>query len=168
MSYMERLLTLSYLLKEFGPVKGERAIQKLIYLIQSHTYSIGYIFHWRKYGPVSETLDDDLLEAEMLGYIKIIWDNNIPVYICPDNPGITSYWQEKSRRYKLPSAIQRTTRMLKTIFGESEISNPWKIQLIASFDYLKKNDRDNLELFQENIPSEELIYVESVLKKLAI
>ena len=164
---MDRLLTLSHLLREFGTIKGEKAIQKLIYLIQSHTHNLGYNFEWKKYGPVSESLGEDILEAEILGYINISWENSVPVYRCSDSQGFTKYWQDKSRDYSLPVSLVKITQILKVSLDDNKINNPEIMQLLASFDFLKRNNLKNLESFQEKISNDNLLYAKNLLNKLS-
>ena len=83
---MDRLLRLSLIIKNLGSIKGDKNLQKMIYLLQSHGDDIGYHFKWNVFGPVSFQLENDSLitiSGRVMLYGKTI--DNVKVSIFRNN-----------------------------------------------------------------------------------
>ena len=162
---VDRLLSISKILQLSGPIKGEKTIQKLVYLIQSHCENLGYSFNWNKYGPVSKALDQDLLEADMLKLIRISWDDKVPTYEFPDTVGITRYWKEKSNTFSLSSNLISEIDRLIGILGNA-LRDPKQMEILASVDYLQKYDRLKLDNYREEFGKKDYFVASKILGSL--
>lgn len=162
---VDRLLTISKILQLSGPIKGEKTIQKLVYLIQSHCENLGYSFNWNKYGPVSKTLDRDLLEAEMLKLIKISWDDKIPIYDLPASVGVSEFWRKKSDAFALSPNLCSEINRLSAILGKN-MRDPRMMEVLASVDYLKKNDETKLNSYREEYCKDDYSTASDLLSQL--
>lgn len=162
---VDRLLTISKILQLSGPIKGEKTIQKLVYLIQSNCENLGYSFNWNKFGPVSKTLDRDLIEAEMLKLIKISWDDKIPIYDLPASVGVSEFWRKRSDNFALSGNLSSEIDRLCTILGKT-MRDPRAMEILASVDYLEKNDRTKLNNYREEYCKNDYLTASDLLDKL--
>ena len=141
---MDRLLRLSLILHELGSVKGEKNLQKLIYLIQSHGESIGYKFKWNLFGPISFNLQYDLEEAIAMGFIKINRNENVPVYTSTITAQDSIYWNKRINNLNLSEDVVLNISSISKLLDYSS-KYPNHIEIAASLDYLTKEDGLTIE-----------------------
>lgn len=141
---MDRLIRLSLVLQELGSIKGEKNFQKMIYLLQSHGESIGYVFKWNLFGPVSFKLQNDIEEAISLGFIKIDNKEDVPVYTSKITVQDSKYWKKRITNINLSENVVLNINSIAKLLDYSR-KYPNHIEIVASLDYLKKKDGLTIE-----------------------
>ena len=156
---MERLVTVAKIIESLGPVKGEKTLQKLIYLIDSNGCRLGYQFDWQQYGPISFQLQDDIHEICALGLISITYDNKIPVYRSPRSLNhLREFWRNKHKNFVPQTGLIHLLRFFQQL-GEKR-NNPKFLEILASMDYSNQYNQsgytttietdDNLQIMARN------------------
>ncbi len=141
---MDRLLRLSLILHELGDVKGEKNLQKMVYLIQSHGESIGYTFKWNLFGPISFKLQNDLEEAISLGFIAVNRSDQVPVYTSKITVQDSKYWKKRIDNINLSENVVLNIGSISKLLDYSR-KFPNHIEIAASLDYLTKEDGLTIE-----------------------
>jgi len=165
---MDRLVTLSKIIGALGPIKGEKSLQKLIYLTQCYGDKLGYQFNWNNYGPISFRLEKDIQEIRTLGLISISYDNDIPVYVGVDQSNqLTAFWRERLQQESIPPNSQRVIDFINSL-GDQR-TDPLFLELIASMDYLQRHEESDPVLRYQPDPrcDDELLHIaKSTLQQL--
>ncbi|MHA2089801.1 MAG: hypothetical protein ACW98K_02980 [Candidatus Kariarchaeaceae archaeon] len=173
MTRIDRVILLSHILESMGPIKGERCLQKLIYLLQTYGESLGYTFSWDYYGPVSYHIESDIDEAEALGFVNISWQNKVPMYSSKLQSVIRSeFWQKHLDQYQVPVKIKNQIPKLHKILSEN-LSNPLLMETMASLSYLTHSMKDDRlasqrlqELSQGRIDTSSITTARTMLEQL--
>lgn len=165
---MDRLVTLSKIIAALGPIKGEKSLQKLIYLTQCYGDKLGYQFNWNNYGPISFKLERDIQEIRTLGLISISYDNNIPVYIgVEQTDNLTVFWRDRLEQASIPPNSRRVIDFINSL-GDQR-TDPLFLELIASMDYLQRHEeQDPISRYQPDprCDAELLSIAQSTLQQL--
>ncbi len=170
---MERLLLLTHIIEYFGPIKGEKTIQKLVYLVQSINDYLYYTFRWDVFGPVSFDIEMDLYEAEALGLIDISWENNVPIYTAIVNEyDLPNYWKSIYNKTYPKDTVLHGFRYIQEVLGNS-IVNPTIMEIVASILYLVSSGydlsiNDIIELSGKSINQDELFSVKQIIDSLKL
>ncbi len=146
MNQIERMVNLTELIKNIGPIQGERCLQKFVYLVQNCCESIGYKFTWNFFGPVSYELEQDITEAEVIGLVNVARDNNIPTFNYGSNKvNLSKFWQNKISNNKLSDNVLAHLPKLKKILA-SNLSNPIIMETIASILFLREKEPSSQQI----------------------
>lgn len=135
---MDRLLRLSLVLQNLGSIKGEKNFQKLIYLLQSHGDDIGYHFKWNVFGPVSFQLENDIEEAINMGFIEKKNDE-VPIFYSSVNSQKSNFWKERTANIDISDKLLVKIKDVSQLLEHSQ-KYPNQIEILASIDYLQKNE----------------------------
>ncbi|MCE7733946.1 MAG: hypothetical protein GPJ54_03650 [Candidatus Heimdallarchaeota archaeon] len=148
---MDRLLRLSLVLQNLGSIKGEKNFQKLIYLLQSYGDDIGYSFKWNVFGPVSFQLENDIEEAINMGFIEKL-GGEVPVYNSNVDSQKSHFWKERSANISMSDKLMVKIRDVGQLLEHSQ-KYPNQIEILASIDYLQKNEGLSIKEAKKNFKS---------------
>ncbi len=130
------MVRLAKVIEQLGPIKGERSLQKLIYLFDSQNNQLGYSFLWKTYGPVSFELQQDIAELRALGLVTSTRNSGITVYDVPvDLSKVAPFWTRKLAECEFD---QKSTRIIKHLLKIDRRQDPLFLEVIASLDFLEK------------------------------
>lgn len=171
---MDNIFILATLLDTFGPIKGERSLQKLVYIAQTMAEIDEWNFDWNIYGPVSYEIERDLEEAEALGLLQVIWeDDGIPVYhFSYEDADLSSYWRRRYQEFVISDSLMYHLSLLKNVLGNN-VNDPELMEALASLDFLEHNDLnfkpDNLlDLSDGRFSNEQIIEAQQLLQNLRV
>jgi len=139
LAIMDRVILLGNILNEFGPIKGEKSLQKIIYLFQQYCHHLGYRYNWNIHGPISNDLITDIHESHAIGITSIKWEDNIPIYQSNSNLShISKYWKEKLERDQLSNQVKIKISKIRDILQE-KMENPEELEILSSIHYINNS-----------------------------
>ena len=138
---MQRLVKLAKVVDLLGPIKGEKSLQKLIYLFDRQNNELGYSYIWKTYGPVSFQLQQDIEELRALRLITVKHENNIPIFDVPIETNISTFWRNRLAQCEFNLKSQQILNHLLQL--DQRKNDPLFLEVIASIDYLERKKEAN-------------------------
>ncbi|MCD6514677.1 MAG: hypothetical protein J7L07_07105 [Candidatus Odinarchaeota archaeon] len=125
----------SYIVRKLGVVKGKKALQKIVYFVESAGAPLSYVFRWWFYGPFSRELDIDInyLIAEDTFDYQISLGSTATLKIKKPKELIEEKLVPDERVKK---KIDYILNILKDLTDDF---NPLKLELAASIHFIVNN-----------------------------
>ncbi|MGQ4834519.1 MAG: hypothetical protein ACP6IS_11580 [Candidatus Asgardarchaeia archaeon] len=121
-----------YVVRKLGTVRGKKALQKIVYFLESAGIPLSYMFRWWFYGPFSRELDIDIdyLIAEDI-FVYQTAPNKV-AKLSVKEKDFDTYPLDEKYRNKIDNVLNELRRITNDF-------NPMDLELAASIHFILTN-----------------------------